>query len=225
MAAKSKKAKSFDAVLERMPGRLGWTIVRLPFDAAKLWGKRGQVRVIGEINGFAFSTSIFPTGDGKHYLLVNKKMQKGAHVQPGVKACFVMQPDTAERVVTAAAELLRVLRQSKQLAKFYDSLSPSMRTYIARWVDEPKQVESRKRRAEQIAERMMATLEAERELPPVIEIALRENPKAREGWRHMTPIQRRRELMGIFYYQNPDSRARRIAKTVELMLQHAPKPE
>src|SRR6266446_1815358 len=53
-AVKKPTAKKFSATLERMPGRLGWTIVRVPFDVARLWGSRGALRVRGEMNGFEF---------------------------------------------------------------------------------------------------------------------------------------------------------------------------
>ena len=216
-------AKIFNAQLERMPGRLGWTIVRIPFDAAKLWGKRGHAKVKGEINGFEFSTSLFPTRSGQHFMLVNKKMQKGARVQPGVSARFSLRLDASTRPIPRSAELDRVLKQSKQLMKFYESLSKSQRKYIALWAEEPKSPDARRRRAEQMAERMMATMEAERELPPVLRIALNENPNAHEGWMRMTPIQRRSQLLGIFYYRDPESRARRIQKALEKMLAHADK--
>ena len=58
------RAQSFQATLERMKSRLNWIIIHIPFDVAKLWGSRGQFRVKGEINGFAFRTSLFPTGQG-----------------------------------------------------------------------------------------------------------------------------------------------------------------
>src|SRR5713226_377385 len=63
-------AKSFKATLERMPSNLGWVIIRIPFGVPKVWGTRGMLKVKGEINGFAFRTSLFPTGRGYHYLLV-----------------------------------------------------------------------------------------------------------------------------------------------------------
>ena len=68
------KAKTFAATLERTADRLRWVIARVPFDAAKLWGKRGQIKVLGEIHGFAFSTTLFPDGQGHHFFIVNKKM-------------------------------------------------------------------------------------------------------------------------------------------------------
>ena len=67
----------------------------------------------------------------------------------------------------------------------------------------------------------METLEAERELPPLIQRALAQNASARAGWERMPPGQRRAHLLGIFYYRNPESRARRIAKAMEEMVRYA----
>lgn len=218
-------AKTFHAVLERTGGRLNWTVIRIPFDAAKLWGKRGQLRVKGEINGFAFRSTLFPTGQGSHVLMVNKKMQAGGKAVPGAKAKFLLEPDTASREVKIPEELQRMLRQSKALQKYFDSLSYSMRRYFAAWVSEGKQAETRRRRAEQTAERLMAALDGEREMPPVLRLALQHNPKAKAGWEMMPASHRRSHLIAIFYYQNPESRARRLAKAVEEMVRYAERRE
>jgi len=217
--------KTFEAVLERSGDRLNWTIIRIPFDAARLWGKRGQLRVKGEINGFPFRSALFPTGQGTHVLMVNKKMQAGGKAVPGKKAKFRLEPDTESREFKPSQELQRIFRQSKQTQKYFDSLSYSMRRYIAAWVEEGKHAETRRRRAEQMAERLMATMEGERELPPVLQVALQHNPKARAGWDLMPPGHRRSHLLSIFYYRNPESRARRIAKAVEEMVAYAEKRE
>lgn len=231
-------AKTFAAVLERTDGapgapgsgalghggdRLNWTVIRVPLDVAKVWGVRGQLKVKGEINGFAFRTSLFPNGKGGHFMMVNKKMQAGGKAAPGMKARFRLEPDMARREVTAPPELLSVLRQSRPLLKFYESLNYSTRHEIAKWIQEGKQSETRRRRADQMAERLMETLEAERELPPVIKVALSHNPKARAGWERMPPGHRRAHLLGIFYYRNPESRARRVDKAVQEMVAYAEK--
>ena len=223
MPTSGPTSKTFNAVLERGGDRLNWTIIRIPFDAAKLWGKRGQLRVKGEINGFAFRSALFPTGQGTHVLMVNKKMQAGGKAAPGMKAKFRLEPDTESREFKPSQELERIFRQSKQLRKYFDSFSYSTRRYIAAWIEEGKHAETRRRRAEQMAERLMATMEAERDLPPVLQAAMQHNPKARAGWEMMPPGHRRSHLLSIFYYRNPESRARRIAKAVEEMVAYAEK--
>ena len=216
-------SKTFEAVLEHSGNTLNWIICRVPFDVAKLWGKRGQLKVNGEINGFPFRTSLFPTGRGTHFFIVNKKMQAGGKAVLGMKARFHLAPDITSREIEEPEEMLRVLRQSKRLQKFYESLNPSMRRDIARRVGEAKHKETRERRAEQMAEHLLQVMEAERELPPVLQAALAHNPKARAGWDLMPPSHRRHHLLGIFYYRNPESRARRVAKAVEMMLEYAEK--
>ena len=210
-------------MLERTGDRLHWTVAHIPFDVHKLWGKRGQLRVKGEINGAPFRTALFPTGKGTHFMMVNKTMQKAGKTVAGMKAKFRLEPDTAPREIKTPPELMRVLRQSKSLQKFHDSLNFSARHEIAKWISAGKHAETRERRAEQMAERLMQTMEGERELPPVLQVALAHNPKARAGWELMPPSHRRSHLLGIFYYSNPESRARRVAKAVELMVEYAGK--
>lgn len=209
-------ARTFEAVLERTQDRLQWVIMRVPFDAARLWGKRGQLRVQGEINGFSFRSTLFPNGKGGHFMIVNKKMQSGGRTAPGLTAKFRLAPDaTPRQPVPPATELLLELKRSRRLLTFYESLPNSWKNDLARWIAQSKQEATRKRRASQLAERLLETMEAERDLPPQIAIALAQNPKARTAWEKVQPSRRRRHLLAIFHYRNPESRARRIAKFVE----------
>ena len=214
-AKSTPAAKQFEARLERMRSRLNWIIINVPFDAAKVWGRRGQIKVKGEINGFTFRTSLFPTGEGGHILLVNKRMQKGARAGAGSVARFQMELDSEERTVTTPGELERILSQDRSLRRWYDGLNHSARSDIAKWIAEPKSAEARVRRTEQIAERLLAVMEAERELPPILQVAFARHPRAREGWDGMSVSRRRMHLFGIFYYRTPDAQARRIDKMLD----------
>ncbi|MBZ5599506.1 MAG: YdeI/OmpD-associated family protein [Acidobacteriia bacterium] len=208
------KAKSFRATLERAASRLNWVLIHIPLDVAKLWGKRGQLRVRGEINGFAFRSSLFPTRKGGHIMIVNKRMQAGGKVAPGSTAQFLLEPDTEVRIVTMPDELKRALAEDRSLRRWFDRLNHSTRNEISKWVSDVKSAEARTRRAEQIAERLLATMEAERELPPILQVAFAQDPRARQGWALMSPSRRRGHLLGIFYYRDPESRARRVEKAV-----------
>ena len=147
---------------------------------------------------------------------LNNKIQKAARVFLGKSAEFRLELDTQPRVVAVPSEFESVLKQSKKMRAFLDSLPFSYRNAISTWISEPKSITSRRRRAEQVAERLLETIEAEQELPPLIQTAFARNPMAREGWVRMTPRQRRGELMSIFHYRNPESRARRLQKTLDL---------
>lgn len=212
-----RKPKSFKATLENGGAPSNWTIIRIPFDAAKLWGKRGNIRVNGEANGVAFNAALLPNGRGGHYMLVNKRLQKAAAIHLGDIVAFTLESDDKERKdVPLPAELARVFRQEKGLQRWFAGLNRSTQNAINAWVAEVKGPDARGRRAEQIAERMLETMEAEVELPPLLQVAFRHAPVAYEGWLSMTPTQRRNELLGVFYYRTPEGRARRIDKLLAM---------
>ena len=217
-------AKRFRAVLEPLPGGLGWVVAWLPFDVDAAWKKMVRLRVKLEIGGEVFRTSLFPGAerDG-HFVVVNKKMQKAAAAGVGAMVDFTVAPDLEERKPTVPPELAKLLKTQKRLAKWYDGLSEPQRWEIAKWIDGVKSAEARQRRAEQIAERLMLTMEGEKELPPVLEVAFRRAPAARKGWEAMTKAQRRSNLMAVFHYQGPEAREKRVRRVVEDCLRAAGK--
>src|SRR5256884_429107 len=97
----------------------------------------------------------------------------------------------------------------------------SMRKWICDWIVNVKNPQSRVRRAEQVAEQLLSTMEAELDLPPILKRAFASDPRAYQGWQTMTPLQRRSHLLGIFYYRSPESRDRRITKMLEDASAHA----
>jgi uncharacterized protein YdeI (YjbR/CyaY-like superfamily) len=212
--AVSAKQK-FKGALRHDGTGLNWTVITVPFDPADVWPKRQGLRVRGTINGFPFRTSLFRARDGSFILLVNRKMQKEAAVLRGHVAEVLLEPDLDERTQTTPAEMEKLLRQDRALRKFYEQLSGSMRKAIIDHIQQPKSAEVRAGRAELWAERMMLAMEGEKVTPPILEAAFLRHPKAREGWLAMTPIQRRGHLMGIFYYQSPESRQKRAQKAIE----------
>jgi hypothetical protein len=216
-------SKTFKATLVREGKPLQWTIVRVPFDVEKVFGSKGMVKVVAEVNGFSYRTSLFPSKNGPHALMVNKKMQKGAGVGPGDSAKFALTLDTEERTVAVPRELERMFKEERALKPYFDSLNYSARHDIEMWITEPKSAEAKERRAEQIAVRLLETMEAERELPPLIKLAFARNPKAADGWEKMTESQRCGQLMAVFYYRTPDSRARRLEKVLQMAEGYAEK--
>lgn len=233
MAKSTAATKNFKAVLEPLGSSgpaLGWIIARVPFAPKDVWPKMLRLRVKGEINGFAFRTSLFPNADstrvfaesarttkvpksGGYFLLVNKTMQREAGVGPGEMAHFTLEPDLEPRPAELPEELAGLLDQEPGLRDWYDSsLSENTRRQIGKYIGELEKEPARRKRCEQMAERLLGTMEAERELPPAIQAAFRQRPKAKLGWQKMTPTQRRMELFTVEAYKTPDSRQRRIQK-------------
>jgi uncharacterized protein YdeI (YjbR/CyaY-like superfamily) len=122
---------------------------------------------------------------------------------------------TEERPVEMPAELEHALAEVKPLRRWFDQLNPSARHDLCRYVAGVKSPEARQRRAEQQVERMLATMEAERDLPPALRLAFARDPLAWRGWHRMSPRQRRVQLFGVFYYRTPEGQERRIGKLME----------
>ena len=208
-------AKTFRATLEplRVKG-LNWTIARLPFSVEKTWKTRGVLKVRVHVNGFEYRTALFPTRKGEHFLLVNKKMQKAARIVPGSTATFRVAADLSPREIHLPKELERALNEDRALKKWFDRIPYSIRKWLCDMVADAKSPETRRKRAERVAEQAMEAMDAEYDLPPMIRIAFARNPGAEEGWKKLTANQRRQNLLAVFYYRTPESRMKRLEKVI-----------
>jgi uncharacterized protein YdeI (YjbR/CyaY-like superfamily) len=211
------KPKTFRARLELRKEYLNWTMVRVPFHAAQVWPEMVRRKVRGTLNGVEFRTSLLAVSkDEGDSIVVYKKLQRAAHVRPGDEVEIRLEPDLEERPAVIPDEFARILKGEPELRRWFQrKLSPSDRKWIGYYIDQAKSAGARERRAEQMAERLMLTMEGEMELPPILRMAFQRQPLAERGWRAMTETQRRRHLLGIFYYRTPDGQAKRVQALVE----------
>ena len=106
------------------------------------------------------------------------------------------------------------LAKSKRLLKFFNSLPDSTREQIDNSIRNVKKEETRQRRAQQAAEYLTETMEAELDPPPLIRAAFARNPKARQGWELMPQSLRRQYLISIFRSRFPETRALYLERTL-----------
>jgi uncharacterized protein YdeI (YjbR/CyaY-like superfamily) len=173
-------------------------------------------RIRGTINGFAFRTSLLPEkGAGTYVLLVNRKMQAGADAGPGDTARITLEPDFEERAFEMPVEFVKALKGARGLRKYFDSISPSMQKGFTSFIGESKSAETRRKRADAMAEALLLAMEGEHDPPPILRAAFQRQPLAEAGWKAMTPIKRRNHLLGIFYRQTAQARQLRAQQAVE----------
>ncbi len=220
--------KKFTGRLSKLddPGsaNLGWRVVNIPFDVKKAFGTAGRVPVSGEVNGFPFRTSLFPRKDGKHYLLMNKQMQKGAGASSlGDSVKVTIELDKEERTIATPRLLREMLEEDPDVLEYFESFTYSMRKFMADTITSPQSTSVQRRRAERIAEILFQMREGEVHPPPILEAEFAHNPKALKGWERMSASHRRGHLWGIFYYQNPTSRAKRARQAFLDMAKYAEK--
>lgn len=118
----------------------------IPFNVEQLWGTKARLSVKGEINGFAFRSSIFPGGDGTHHMIVNKSMRQGAGADVGEKVRVTMSPDTASKIVKSPPDFVRAIKSSPEAAACFARLSPSHRRAYIEWIEEAKKPQTREAR-------------------------------------------------------------------------------
>lgn len=138
-------AKRFRVLLERHVTSEA-TGIRIPFDARKVFGTRARVPVRGTINGHAFRGSIFPAGDGTHYMVVRRELREAAGVEGGQTIAVTLERDDEPRTVTPPADLARALKQNKAARAAWDELSYTHRREYAELIEGAKRPETRARR-------------------------------------------------------------------------------
>jgi hypothetical protein len=137
---------SFKTRLESMGEDAAWTVFRMPFSVEEVFGTRARVPVKGTINGFPFRSSLFPMGEGQHFMMVNKEMWEGAKIQEGRAVEVVLEKDTDLRTVEIPRDLMTALSQHRTARKIFESLSYTHKKEYVRWIESAKRSETRERR-------------------------------------------------------------------------------
>lgn len=128
----------------------GWLCIDIPVDIQAVYGVRGRMPVAGTINGFSFRSSVFPTGDGKHMMLVNKTMQAKGNIHEGDPVPLEIDRDTAPRKNEVPEDLEKGLKSNPKIKAFFDTMPYSHQKAYINFLVEVKRPETRTRRIEKI---------------------------------------------------------------------------
>jgi hypothetical protein len=137
---------SFAGPLVRPEGTGTWVYVDVPFDAAAVFGSRGQIRVRGTVGGAAFRSSLMPRGDGTHYLVVGAELRQSVGAGVGDTVDVQVEPDPEERVMDAPEDLHEALAVHAEAASYWAGLSYSARKEYVIWITGAKRTETRSSR-------------------------------------------------------------------------------
>jgi hypothetical protein len=126
-----------------------WTIVRLPAKASEKLPSRGQVAVQGTVNGHAFQTVLEPDGSGGHWMRVEGKLQRTAHVSAGDTVRLEIEPSKDWPEPTVPQDLKKALTAAPQkIQDLWKDITPMARWEWVRWVNATANSDTRKRRVE-----------------------------------------------------------------------------
>jgi hypothetical protein len=138
--------RKFEAVLERPEGTGTWTYLVLPFDTGKEFGTRSQVRVKGTVDGQPYRSTLLPTGEGGHFLVVKKDIRNAICKEAGEAVEVTMEPDSEPRSVSVPKDLLMAIEGDARAKEAFQKMAHSHQKAYIDWIENAKRKETRDNR-------------------------------------------------------------------------------
>ena len=125
------------------------TILRLPQEASEKLPSRGQVAVRGTFDGHEFQTVLEPDGNSGHWLNVDGKLQRTAHIGVGESATIEIEPRKDWPEPSVPQDLGAALAAaSLEIRDLWEDITPMARWEWVRWVNATGNSDTRNRRIE-----------------------------------------------------------------------------
>lgn len=64
--------------------------IEFPRELSDELRSRARIKVLGTINGGDFEGSAFPTGDGRHFIMINARMRQKLEVEEGEEIVVIL---------------------------------------------------------------------------------------------------------------------------------------
>jgi hypothetical protein len=138
--------RDFEAVLVRPEGTGTWTYLVVPFDTGKEFGTKSQVRVKGTVDGQPYRSTLLPTGDGGHFLVVKNEIRKAIVKEAGETVNVTIEPDAEPRSVSTPKDLLMALEGDATAWSAFQKMAYSHQRAYVDWIEQAKRQETREDR-------------------------------------------------------------------------------
>ena len=131
---------------------MDYCAIPVPAAITKSLGTKAAVLVMARVNNSEpFKVSLFPAGEGRHFIRVRSKVRKDANLNEGdtVKVKFTV----LDRADISIPKDLAVALKADDLAIQFDTITAGKKNYIIRRIDDASKPETRaKRIKEAVAE-------------------------------------------------------------------------
>ncbi len=129
-------------LLEKFPGKGGWTFTRLPEIDKNKNKSFGWIKVRGFIDGIEIRKyHLMPMGDGHLFLPVNAQIRKKIKKESGDTVEVILYTDLEP--LDIPEEFLMCLKDEPEANKFFKSLSESEKKFYIQWIYSAKKTETK----------------------------------------------------------------------------------
>ncbi|MFN7118884.1 MAG: YdeI/OmpD-associated family protein [Saprospiraceae bacterium] len=129
-------------LLEKIPGKGGWTYAALPEILQDKHAPFGWVKVKGSIDGYEIKQyHLMPMGNGKLFLPVKAEIRKKIKKQAGDYVHVILYPDNEP--IAIPEELWLCLQDEPAALQFFNSLNESEQHKYVKWIYSAKTTETK----------------------------------------------------------------------------------
>ena len=140
-----------EVLLEKFPGKGGWTYARIPEIPQDAKAPFGWVKVKGKIDNFTFQqVKLMPMGNGQLFFPVKASIRKAIGKQAGDNVYILLELDN-DPIITPE-EMIECLQDEPQAWEYYQKLSEGQQKAYIDWIEAAKTDETKVQRLAQMVE-------------------------------------------------------------------------
>lgn len=124
------------------------TYIEFPYDTEECFGKKGQVKVYVNVNGYEYRSSLARMGHHCHLVVFKKEHRLKTGLKAGDKIRVSIREDKDERMVEIPTDLHEALEVYPELLDFFKKMSYTHQKEYVEWICSAKKIETRLRRIE-----------------------------------------------------------------------------
>lgn len=130
-----------EALIERFPGKGGWSYILIPEISPDYRNHFGQVKVSGSIDSYVLDKVILmPMGDGKLFLPLNAGIRKQLQKQVGDTVQLKIYLNKSARITET--DFIEILADEPAAFRFYAALADTEKQSYLDWINETKNEEA-----------------------------------------------------------------------------------
>jgi len=143
-----------DYLLQKFPGKGGWTYAEIPEIPQDKRQPFGWVTVRGSIDGYPLKHyKLMPMGQGRAFLPVRAEIRKQIRKEAGDTVRVVLYRDEAP--METPEEIVECLQLEPGAYEQFEKLPPSHRKAYLDWIESAKTDETRTRRINQAIDKLL----------------------------------------------------------------------